>query len=141
MFDVSTLKARKTTMPPRRGTRTKRDLGPNPWLDKDWEFNLKSSYDNAEPYELDFQGEEKDDTVRKGVKKGQPIKRLSGDAADAQTLIRDAADKLGLGVSVVVTPAVHTSGVNKGKPRAGWFTVKYQGQKRKAKKGTASTTA
>lgn len=140
-LDVKNLKARETTMPARKGTRTKRDLGPNPFLDGNWEFSLKASYDNAQAFELDFQGEYVDTKLKRGKNKGQPTRKLQGDAADAETLIRDAADKLGIGASVAVVPALVASGPNKGKPRPGWYTVKYQGQKRKqSRKGTSEGT-
>jgi hypothetical protein len=114
--------AKPTTMPARKGSITARDLGPNFFLDKAWDKNLQASYDNAEAYEITVAGEFKDDTVKKGPKKGQPLKRLTGDAADAVTLLRAAADTLKIGVSVTTVPA-----------RAkGQVVVKYLGQKRKA---------
>jgi len=120
-FDVSALKAKPTQMTPRNVNRTGRDLGPNPWLDKAWPFNLQTSYDNAEAYEMELKGTTVTATYIKGKNKGAEYTKLTGDAADAETLIRDAAEKLGIGASVQITPA----------KRAGYFTVKYQGQKRK----------
>ncbi len=121
MIDLNKVQGRKTTMPPRASTRTRRDLGPNHWLNASWEFSLKNSYDNAEAYELDFSGTFEETVVAKGKNKGEKTTKLTGEAADAVTLIRDAADHLGIGVSIRTKPA---------KAR-GKVTVTYQGQKRK----------
>lgn len=130
-IDVSSLKVKPTVMPKRAGTRTGRDLGPNPWLDKTWPFNLQASYDNAEAFEMTLPGAYVKATYSKGENKGQEYDKLTGDAADAVTQIRDAAEKLGLGVSIPVTQAVIESGPNKGQPRKGFYVVKYQAAKRK----------
>lgn len=121
-FSIDTLKPRPAIMEARKGTKTKRDLGPNIWLDPKWPFNLKTSYDQAKPFELDLPGKVENTVYTKGAKKGQPTTKLTGEAADAITLIREAAEKLQIGVAVQTRPA----------KRAGYITVAYQGQKRKA---------
>jgi hypothetical protein len=130
-FDVSQLKAKPTVMPKRAGTHAKKDLGPNPWLDPAWPFNLKASYDSGEAYELVLAGKYEKSKYTRGKVKGEEYDKLTGDAADAVSLIRDAAEKLGLGVSIPVTPALIESGARKGQPRDGFFVVRYQAQKRK----------
>lgn len=131
-LNIAALKPKKTTMPARRGTNKGRDLGPNIFLDRTWEWNLQASYDNAEPYEITVAGTTKEDTIKKGERKGQKTTRVTGDAADAVTLLRNAATKLGIGVTIDVVPAA----------AKGQMIVKYQGQKRKAaRKPKAATPA
>jgi hypothetical protein len=130
-IDVNALKVKPTVMPKRAGTRSGRDLGPNPWLDKTWPFNLQASYDNAEAFEMTLPGAYVKAKYTRGEVKGQEYDKLTGDAADAIVQIRDAAEKLGLGVSIPVTQAVIESGPRKGQPREGYFVVKYQAAKRK----------
>ena len=123
MLNVAVLKAKKTTLPPSQRGRAARNMGPNPFLDSAWPFNLKASYENAEAYEITVNGAYVDGVIEKGEKKGQKISRLTGDAADAVTLLRAAADKLGLGVSI---PMPLKAGATKGT-----LVVKYAGAKRK----------
>lgn len=128
-LDVSTLKVAKTTMPTRVGSRSGRDLGPNPFLDLKWPYNLMASYENAEAYELTVSGTMETKPARRGKNKGEPVEVLTGDAYDTNALIRQAADKLGLGATI----RTYVGKDPKGKSiPAGKVLVKYMGQKRKA---------
>ena len=102
MLNVATLKAAKSKAPieNRRGGQPSRDLGPNFFLDPKWEFNLKNSYDRKEAYKIVVTGTYVDSTYLRGAKKGEKMSRLTGDAADAVTLIRKAAAKLGIGSAI-----------------------------------------
>lgn len=123
-LDLSSLRPKVTEMAPRQGTRARRDLGPNPFLDKEWPYNLQNSYDQGEAYSIEVAGERVEDVIHKGPRKGEPTTRLTGDAADAVVLVREAANLLGIGVSVQDSPA----------GRKGFVKVSYQGQKRKQKR-------
>jgi hypothetical protein len=102
MLNVATLKAARSKAPieNRRGGKDSRDLGPNFFLDPKWEFNLKNSYDKKEPYKIVVAGTYVDSEYLRGKKKGEKMSRLTGDAADAVTLIRKAATKLGIGAAI-----------------------------------------
>lgn len=109
-------------MTPRRATRTK---GPNPFLDEGW---LQASYDSGQDYEVGpLSGKVVEYEITKGEHKGETGEKLTGDAADAVTLIRQAAAKLGLGVAVEVVPATTA----RGKEIAGQYIVKYLAKNRK----------
>lgn len=113
-------------MTPRRATRTS---GPNPVLDNGW---LQESYDTGQDYEVGpLSGKVVEYTITKGENKGETGEKLTGDAADAVTMIRQAAGKLGLGVSVEVVPAAN----GRGKEIPGQYMVKYLAKNRKQYKG------
>lgn len=105
----------------RRGTRT---AGPNPFLDEGW---LQQSYDDGQDYELVVKGWWIDDTIKRGDRAGEPTTRLQGDAAEIVSLLRSAAAKLGIGVSVEVVPALGKNG----KELKDTVVVKYLGKDRK----------
>lgn len=130
-IDLSAIKVKPTVMPKRAGTKASRDLGPNHWLDKAMPGGLWESYETATAFEAELPGEYRTATYTKGKDKGKEYDKLFGEAADAETLIRDAAELFGIGVSVRISPAVVQSGPNKGKPKPGVMVVQWQGQKRK----------
>lgn len=128
-LDVSALKVAKTTLPTRAGSRKGRDLGPNPFLDLKWPYNLQASYEKGEAYELPVSGTKEMKPARRGKNKGEPVEVLTGDAYDTVALIRQAADKLDLGATVRTFVGKDERG--KSIP-AGKVLVKYAGMKRKA---------
>lgn len=143
-LDLNALKAsaKKTTMAPKVVNRSRKDVGPNPFLDKTWDQNLQASYDNAEGYEVTVDGAMEKVPARRGKNKGMPIDTLTGEAADVVFLIRQAAEKLQLGASIqtYVGKAPNGKGgfipVPKGK-----VLIKYLGQKRKVTKKARAAAA
>lgn len=139
-FDLTKLNATKATVPARQGSRAKRDLGPNPWLDANWPFNLQASYDQKTAFDIPFSGavEMKPATRGKPKENGESVEKVTGDAFDAITMLRDAADKLDLGVSI----RTYTGKTPEGKvvPK-GQVMVRYAGQKRKAVRKVVAPTA
>lgn len=116
MLDLTTLApVVGAGLSPRRASRTS---GPNPFLDNGW---LESSYDTGQDYEVTVPGQYIDDTIKRGERVGEPTQRLTGDAATVVSMLRTAANKLGIGVSIEVVPA----------KRKGQMTVKYLGKERK----------
>lgn len=132
-IDFDSIKPRTVSVPRRVGTKTGRDLGPNHWLNKKWEQGLWASYENDQAYGADFKGKiEKTPATRGEAKnKGELIERVTGEAGDAITLIRQAATKLGIGVSVPYT----TEGVRNGYVRVTWY-----GKTKKVYKAKTATT-
>lgn len=130
-FDVSAMKATKAAVPARQGSRTTRDLGPNPWLDPSWPFNLQASYDQNTAFDVPVKGtiELKPATRGKPKERGESVEKLTGDAYNAVALIRDAADKLDLGAAI--RTYVDKTPEGKAIPK-GVVIVRYAGQKRKA---------
>lgn len=131
-FDVSAIKA-KTAETPRRvvkNARSARDLGPNPWLDKVWENGLWASYEGDVAFAADFPGALEMLPAKRGVNKGEPIEKVTGDAADAIVLIRAAAEVMGIGVSIRTKKA-----------RNGFVNVTWYGKTRKQTRKTSDTAA
>lgn len=99
--------------------------GPNPFLEgftgqKDPKVGtLLYSYENDKDFDVTVAGEWIEDTIKKGPKKGQPIQRLIGDAAEVESMLRSAANSLGIGVSVKMDPPVD-----------GLITIHYLGKER-----------
>lgn len=129
MIDLKAVTIKETKIAPRQG-RDKRDLGPNVFLDPSWPGNLKSSYDQAKAFELTVPGKIETKALVKGENKGKPVERVTGDAADVTTLLRDAAAKLGIGVAIRYRVT-----------RNGFLAVSYQGQKRKQKRQNTQVPA
>lgn len=114
------------------GRRATRTSGPNPFLDNGW---LWASYESGQDYEVPpVQGEFGDYTIQRGDNAGQIGQRWSGDVAAVISMIRTAADKQNIGVSIEVVPAVDA----RGRERKGWFVVKYLGKERKVFKPRAN---
>lgn len=113
-------------MPARRSTRTS---GPNPFLDGFPDGNggvntvgtLEYSYDNDKDFVVTVPGTYEDTEIKRGPHKGEPTKKLTGDAAAVVSMLRTAADKLGIGCSIVVTPG----------KRKGTLAIQYLGKVRK----------
>lgn len=101
-LNIASIKAGKTKSPieNRRGGNAGRDLGPNPFLDAKWEYNLANSFAKGEAYFIILPGTYVDATYIKGKQKGKQYQKLSGDAADGVTLLRKAAVALKIGVAV-----------------------------------------
>ena len=134
MFDVTKLVVKETTMPKiRRGAG--KDQGPNPFLDKTWPFNLENSYKAGKAFEITLPGHIEKGVIKSGDREGQTVERVRGDAAVAQTLLRDASNKLDLGVSITVD-TVDAEGK---KVPEGHLVVKYKGQKRRVAKEATAT--
>lgn len=115
-MDLSTLTPVKTEAPDRRRGTT---AGPNPFLDNNW---LSESYKDKQWREVTVTGKQETYIIKRGKEQGKEATKLTGDAGTVVKLLRDAADMLGLGVSIEVI---------KGK-KVGTFTVKYLGKVRKA---------
>lgn len=130
MIDLKAVTVKETKIAPRQGSRAKRDLGPNVFLDPSWSGNLKSSYDQAKAFEITVPGKIENKPLVKGENKGKVVERVTGDAADATTLLRDAAAKLGIGVAIRYRVA-----------RNGFLAISYQGQKRKQKRQNTQVPA
>jgi hypothetical protein len=104
-------------MTPRRASRTS---GPNPFLDNGW---LEESYTNGQDYEVGpVSGWYEEGVIQRGERAGEPTTRLAGDAATVVSMLRTAANKLGIGVTIEVVPA------KRGK---NMVIVKYMGKTRK----------
>lgn len=128
-----------TEVPPLRSTSAK-DKGPNPFLEphphtdpaqnfpEGW---LAKSYDDGVWYDVGpVQGHWEDGEIRKGGRKGQPTRRMVGDAAEITRWLRDAATELGIGVSIKYFPVKNKNGTE-AKDRV---LVKYLGTNRKQRK-------
>jgi|SRR5882672_3030802 len=109
---------------PRRNSRV---TGPNPFLDNDW---LENSYTDGKDYEVTVPGFWEEGKVTRGKRIGEPISRLRGDASTVVSLLRSAADYLGIGVAIETVPAVNA----RGQERKGFVTVKYLGKTRRQTK-------
>lgn len=112
--------------------RTTSVAGPNPFLDNGW---LKKSFDEGKDYVVTVDGGWEMQPAKRGANKGEPIEKLVGDAYKVTRMIRDAADKLGLGVTIqysvpTVTKKVKGKDVTEDVP--GKVNVHYQGKTRKA---------
>ena len=102
------------------------DHGPNLVLDNGW---LKQSYDTGKTFEVPVDGKWEEDTIKKGDKKGEKVMRMTGDAAEVVRQLREAAQTLGIGVTIKDYPVVNKRTKN---PVEGKLLIKYQGIKRKA---------
>ena len=91
-FDFSALKPATTDMTPRR---TGRAPAENPFLTNDW---VLKSYESGTAFAVEVPGEWVSYT-RTGKNPG-PATKLSGDAVSAVTMIRKAAEELGIGVRI-----------------------------------------
>lgn len=125
------LPTRGSGMPKRQG----RTNGPNPFLEgfpqedgtvvmdgtliHSWE--LKREGEKAD-FEVVVQGDWVPDTIKKGPRLGEPVDRLVGEVAQVESQLRSAADKLGIGVAVVVS---------KGRKK-GTMIVQYEAKRRNA---------
>lgn len=134
-----------STLAPVRGTgltrrSSGREAGPNPFLDNGW---LKESYDlhmtNGSPEGADFEvtvpGSWVSAVKLRGKNKGAAYEKLTGDAASVVRMLRDAADKLEIGVAIECVPAIRVVNAGKRNERVeeidGMVTVKYLGKERK----------
>lgn len=142
-FDITNIKAQEAAPVVRKNSRSGRDLGPNPWLNKDWNQGLWESYEADVPFSAQFPGKFEMVPAKRGEKKGEPIEKLTGDAADAVFLIRQAAVKLGIGVAVPVAETLTTADGKTQKAKAGHVWVTWHGRTRKQKKAkpTAENSA
>lgn len=125
-IDISKLKVKPAEEIKRNApTRTKRDLGPNHWANKDWDNSLWASYVNGEAYTAELPGKIEMLPAKRGDNKGQLIEKVTGEAGDAITLIREASNLLNIGAAIRWKPA-----------RNGFVAVTWQGQTRKKRKTT-----
>lgn len=136
MVDLTKVTVTSGTLPERTTGKPKRDLGPNVFLDKSWAGNLQASYDDASAFSLTVPGKYVEGKVETGKNVGRKVLRLTGDAADAISLIRQAAEHLELGVAVFPPIMVEATPENAKKlqraiPKPGQITITYQGQTRK----------
>lgn len=116
----------------RVNTRAPAERGPNPFLDNGW---LQASYDTGKDYFVTVDGGWEPSVIKKGPQRGEPTERLSGDAAEVVKLIRDAADKLNIGVAIqysIPTRKVKGNEVD----IAGKVTIHYLGKRRKERRQT-----
>lgn len=94
-------------MPARKYSRRN---GPNPFLEGFPEQadpkvgTLLDSYERDKDFDVTVPGQWIEDTIKKGPRIGQPIQRLIGDAAEVESLLRSAANSLGIGVSIKMDP-------------------------------------
>lgn len=132
-LNIATMKAKKspTAITTTRGGRETRDLGPNFFLDPKWEFNLKNSYDKSEPYSIVVVGTYVTAKKVKGKQRGEEFEKLTGDAADAVTLLRKAGLALKIGVAIREYTGKGPDGETIPK---GHVLIKYQGQKQRVTK-------
>lgn len=109
--------------------------GPNPFLDNGW---LEESYQSGDTMSVIASGgwEERQKTTKQREpqfdEEGNPIMHtvLVGDAATAVSLIRRAADYLGIGVKIDAVPATN----ERGRELKNQVEVKYLGKERKVRK-------
>lgn len=137
-LDLSTLAPVPGTGLTRRSSG--REAGPNPFLDNGW---LLNSYETEQDFEVTVGGTWERAVKTRGKHKGQEYDKLVGDAATVVRMLRDAADKLEIGVAIECVPAVKI--VNEGKRNErtedipGQVTVKYLGKTRKVYKDREGT--
>lgn len=116
-MDLNSLAPKPTQAPVR--TRQGKHSGPNPFLDQNW---LADSYQNGRWDEVTVPGtvEQYEQRNRDGELTGKMATRYTGDALTVVTMLRQAADLLEIGVSIVAEQTSKTK-----------VTVKYRGQARK----------
>lgn len=84
--------------------------GPNPFLEgfegaEDPKLGtLLDSFERNQDYAVTVKGAWVDDTVKKGPRIGQPVQRLVGEAAEVESMLRAAANALGIGVTIQMEP-------------------------------------
>lgn len=123
MFDVSKMQPVES--------KTVAGAAANPWADEKWPFNVSASYEKGKAYELVFPGQYEKVPAKRGENKGKLITKLTGEAGQAEQLIRQAAVAFDLGVSVSVTPVTG---------KEGFYTVTWRGQKKREVTRKAKTT-
>lgn len=111
--------------------RTPVDRGPNLFLDNGW---LAQSRDTGNTLEVTVAGQFEEYEMRKGEHKGELAEKVTGDAAEVTRQLREAAQALGIGVSIKYFPVV-----NRGKEVKGKLTVRYLATKRKTRRTTPAT--
>jgi len=99
------------------------------FLDNGW---LQQSFDDGDWYDVNggqpINGGLVEVEIVKGNRKGQMTERLDGDVAEVTRQLREAAEQLGIGVSI----KYYNATTKAGKEIPGKTIVKYLGQKRKA---------
>ena len=139
-LDLDTLDPRDSS--PIVRNRQGRTAGPNPFLDKGW---LQESFDEGayegekwigKPKEVGpLTGEEVDTVVGRGATKGQATKKWTGDVFTVMSMLRTAAEKLGIGCAIQVVPALD----GRNRELKGKWTVKYSARERTERpRGTAN---
>jgi len=122
-----------TGLAPRVGTRTAADTGPNLFLDNGW---LQQSFDEKQDYQVTVDGSWVESEFKKGPNKGQKTEKLTGDAYLVVRQLRDAAAKLGIGVTIQYSiPTKKVKGIDTDIP--GKVTIHYMGKPRKAARKAA----
>jgi flagellar hook-basal body complex protein FliE len=101
-IDLNSIKPKAVAIPRVQRNTDKRDLGPNHWLNKNWDMGLWKSYQDDVAFAAEFKGKiEKVPATRGEAKKNnEMVEKVTGDAGDAITLIREAATKFNIGVAV-----------------------------------------
>ena len=125
-FDINAIKAKVAATPRRtvQSANAKADPANNPWLNKDWEQGLWASYENDEADSAPFKGAIEKVPAKRGANKGEPIDKVTGEAAEAVSLIRTAASVLGIGVSIRTIQVMHANG----NPKTGYLEVVWYGK-------------
>ena len=109
---VIEIKPVESTEIPQRRASTRRNTGPNPFLqpisrgvtpvapdgyEEGW---LALSYDLGKWFDVPVEGHYEVATRKYGASKGEEYQKVAGDAAEVARMLREAADKLGVGVSI-----------------------------------------
>lgn len=130
-----------TEIPQRRNGRGKRDTGPNLFTqpipkgvtpaapdgyEEGW---LALSYDLGKWFDVPVEGHYETAQRAYGASRGEEYQKVVGDAADVTKMLREAADKLGVGVSIKYAEVKRKNG----SVVPNQLTVKYLGTVRKAK--------
>lgn len=117
-LDVSNIKA-KVAETPRVVRQASGNRGPNPFLDKTWDMGLWASFEQSTAFAADFKGAIEKVPARRGKPKerGELVDKVTGDAGDAVYFLREAAEKLGIGVAIRTT----TDGVRNGYVKVTWY--------------------
>lgn len=140
-----------TEIPQRRNGRGKQDTGPNLFLqpipkgvtpaapdgyEEGW---LALSYDLGKWFDVPVEGHYETAQRAYGASKGEEYQKVVGDAADVTKMLREAADKLGIGVTIKYAEVKRKNG----SVVPNQLTVKYLGVVRKqSRKGeTPAETA
>lgn len=127
-----------SALTPAKGTgivrKSSRSAGVNPFLAED--SALQTSYQTGDDYYLDMPGAWEQTVYKRGAQKGEPTIGLTGDAAEVSRLLRDAANKLGIGVSIQYEPNAEGEGKA---PKRGHIRVKFVAKERKQKREVSDT--
>lgn len=127
-----------TEIPAKRDSGVER--GPNPYLEPDLEGGAPNgwfmqSYETGKWMDIGpVSGAWVASEITKGERKGETVDRLEGDAMLVTRQLRDAANQLGLGVSIKYWEVYYKSGPKKGEPVPGQMVVKYLAQNRKQRR-------